>query len=309
MKVACDMMRRTLVTLTLKCDVMESVARLLKENISGAPVVDAEGNYLGVFSEKCCMNALTEPVEAAHSAGIHLIRVREFMMSQLVTIEPTVDVFDAIDHLLGHHISGAPVVDKNGQYLGIFSEKTAMRVLIAALHDQLPGTSVYQYMNIDRNRLIGEDETLLDIAHKFQRTPYRRLPVLRGERLIGQVSRRDVLWAEYRLACEVVTRARQNHGSLRLRQAAARRKIGPYMDQHALTATPNTDMLGIAQLFLNSPYRRLPIVEGGKLVGQISRRDLLEVAAAILRPKPIRREPEPLYLSLVSNTAPDSIRP
>ncbi|WP_197169025.1 CBS domain-containing protein [Novipirellula galeiformis] len=302
-------MRRNLVTLTPNCDVMESVARLLKENISGAPVVDAGGNYVGVFSEKCCMNALTEPVEAAHSDGIHLIRVREFMMCHLVTLDPAIDVFEAIDHLLSRRISGAPVVDKNEQYLGIFSEKTAMRVLIGALHDQMPGTNVHQYMNIDRNRLIDEDDSLLDVAHKFQETPYRRLPVLRGEKLIGQVSRRDVLRAEYRLACEVVTRARENRGSHTLRKAAARRKIGPYMDQAALTASPSTDMLGIAQMFLNSPYRRLPIVDNGKLVGQISRRDLLEVAAAILRPKPKRRGAETLYLSLVSSTAPESIRP
>ncbi|GAA4445524.1 CBS domain-containing protein [Novipirellula rosea] len=307
-KAASDIMRRNLVTLTPECDVMDSVARLLRDNISGAPVLGADGGYLAVFSEKCCMNALTEPVETARAEGLHITRVREFMVSKLVTINPDMDVFDAIDHLLSRRISGAPVVDSRGHYLGIFSEKTAMRALIAALHDQLPGTSVNQYMNLDRNRIIHEDDSLLDIAHKFQETPYRRLPVLQGERLAGQVSRRDVLRAECRLACEVVERAKSNHASDNLRRAAQPRQIGPYMDTEALTASPSTDLLGITQMFLNSPYRRLPIVEEGRLLGQVSRRDLLEAAAELLRPKPERRGAETLYLSLVSSTAPESFR-
>ena len=33
-------------------------------------MVDSDGNYLGVFSEKCSMNALTRPVEIAAEVGI-----------------------------------------------------------------------------------------------------------------------------------------------------------------------------------------------------------------------------------------------
>ena len=84
-----------------------------------------------------------------------------------------------------------------------------MRVLIAAVYDQLPGTNVGSYMNVDRNRLISDEDSLLDVAHKFQETPYRRLPVLYGEKLGGQVSRRDVLRAEHRLATEVLERSRK----------------------------------------------------------------------------------------------------
>jgi CBS-domain-containing membrane protein len=83
--------------------------------------------------------------------------------------------------------------------------------------------------------------------------------------------------------------------------------VGDYMDQAALTTSPNTDMLGIAQMFLNSPYRRLPIVDHGQLVGQVSRRDLLEAAAVVLRPKPARHHAETLYLSTLADSAPPSL--
>jgi predicted transcriptional regulator len=306
-KVAQDFMRRKLITLSSDANVIDGVARLLKDNISGAPVVDDKGKYLGVFSEKCCMNALTEPVEVADEVGIPVARVREFMTCKLTTLTPEVDVFDAIDHILRQRISGAPVVDADGKYLGIFSEKTAMRVLVAAVYDQLPGTNVGSYMNLDRNRLISDEDTLLDVAHKFQQTPYRRLPVLYGEKLGGQVSRRDVLRAEHRLAIEVAERSRKPNADPKFIEAAKPKNVGQYMDQDALTTGPNTDLLSIAQMFLNSPYRRLPIVESGKLVGQVSRRDLLEATAASLRPKPRRYGAEPLYLSPLSNSVPPSL--
>jgi len=306
-KVAEDFMRRKLVTLRSDTDTLDGVSKLLKDNISGAPVIDQDRNYLGVFSEKSCMNALTEVVDAAAECGLHLPRAREFMKCQLITLSPDEDVFDAIDRVLSKRISGAPVVGAHGIYQGIFSEKTAMRVLINAVHDQMPGTRVEFYMNLDRNRLVGEEESLIDVAHKFQQTPYRRLPVLRNERLIGQISRRDVIRAEHRLAIDVRRLTQQGECDDRLNYALAEREVGQYMDTTALTTIPNTDLLSIAQMFLNSPYRRIPIVENGKLLGQVSRRDLLAAAAEMLRPKPRRHHAETLYLSPLSDTAPPSL--
>jgi CBS domain-containing protein len=307
-KTAQDFMRRKLITLTTDTNVLEGVARLLRDNISGAPVVDSQGTFLGVFSEKCCMNAMTESVEAACEFASSVTQARDFMKRDLITLSPEVDVFEAIDHILARRISGAPVVDERGRFLGIFSEKTAMRVLVAAVHDQLPGTKVASYMNIDRNRIIKDEDTLLDVAHKFQQTPYRRLPVLHDQQLAGQVSRRDVLRAEHHLASEALERSQRGGGDQRLVEAVKPKQVGQYMDQTALTTGPNTDLLSIAQMFLNSPYRRLPIIDSGKLVGQVSRRDLLEAAASLLRPKPRRYNAEPLYLSPLADSAPPSLR-
>ncbi|MCM2374152.1 CBS domain-containing protein [Aporhodopirellula aestuarii] len=294
-KTANEFMRTKLVTLTPKTPVMDGVAKLFRDNISGAPVTEAGANYLGVFSEKCCMNALDDAVERSSQSRLHIPTVDEFMVSSLITLTPKIDVFEAIDQILARHISGAPVLNDQGEFLGIFSEKTAMRVLIAAAYDQLPGTSVDAYMNTDDRRIIHKNDTLLEIAHKFQQTPYRRLPVLENKKLIGQVSRRDVIKCEHQLATELTDNMTEQ------------KFVDDYMDRNARTVTTSDDLLNIAQIFLSTPYRRLPVVESGRLLGQISRRDLLAAAADILRPKAkARRGAETLYLSPLNDTAPPS---
>ena len=305
---ATQIMRTGLVTLAPEDDFFHSVGRLLRENISGAPVVGDDGTYLGVLSEKCCISALTAPAEVASEVGLHDVRAREIMTRELITLDGDTDVFDAIDNLLSNQISGAPVTDLDGKFIGIFSEKTAMRVLASAMLDGLPGAPVSSYMNTDPSRIVDHDALLLDIAHKFQETPFRRLPVLDGERLIGQISRRDVLRGEYRMAAEVMSQGNQPEVSIRLKKAVQPKQVGDCMDTLAITATPSMDILGITQIFLNTPYRRIPIVEGTQLVGQISRRDLLHAAAEVLRPTRRCGHAETLYLSGVDATAPSAVR-
>ncbi len=119
---------------------------------------------------------------------------RDIMVTRLVTLAPTTDVFEAVEHLLNYRISGAPVVDTEGNFLGVFSERCCMSVMVQGAYEQLPNTTVAAYMDTEADT-IDEDTDLLSIAQRFLNTSRRRLPVLRGKALVGQISRRDVLKA------------------------------------------------------------------------------------------------------------------
>ena len=121
---------------------------------------------------------------------------RSLMVTRLVTLPPEMELFDAIGLLLRHRISGAPVVDADGTYLGSFSEKCCMQALLDAALDSLPDTSIASFIK-DESPTIDEETDLLTIAHLFNTTHARRLPVLRAGKLIGQISRRDVLRAAH----------------------------------------------------------------------------------------------------------------
>lgn len=122
------------------------------------------------------------------------ILARDFMVTKLVTLSPRMDAFEAIGLLLKYKISGAPVVDEDRRFLGVFSEKCSMQLLLDAAYDQIPSHEVFTFMRVDA-ATIEEDTDLLSIAQIFLSTPFRRLPVLRDGILVGQVSRRDVLKA------------------------------------------------------------------------------------------------------------------
>ncbi|QDU82832.1 Inosine-5'-monophosphate dehydrogenase [Polystyrenella longa] len=122
------------------------------------------------------------------------LTARDIMVTKLVTLRPGMDIFEAIDLLLKHRISGAPVVDHQKNYLGIFSERCCMSILVEAAYDQLPTSQIDGF--VDRNAAtISEEADLFTIAHVFRDTHFRRLPVLRDGVLVGQISRRDVLKA------------------------------------------------------------------------------------------------------------------
>lgn len=133
------------------------------------------------------------------------IVARDIMATRLITLRTSTDVFDAIDILLKHRISGAPVVDELGCYVGIFSEKCSISLLVSAIYENLPTTQIDRF--VDREVATIDPETdLLTIAQVFQQTSFRRLPVLEDGVLVGQVSRRDLLRAARRLMEQTPTK-------------------------------------------------------------------------------------------------------
>ena len=126
------------------------------------------------------------------------ILAKDIMVTRLITLSPEMDVCEAIKLLLRHRISGAPVVDRQGNFLGVFSEKCSMSVLIDAAYDSLPTTQVHAFMDTE-HETIDEETDLLSIAQIFQTTGHRRLPVLREGKVVGQISRRDLLAAALKL--------------------------------------------------------------------------------------------------------------
>lgn len=305
-RVAKDVMVTKLVTVMPETDVFEAVSRLLKDNLTGSPVIDDKGNYLAVFSETPCLTVMMTVAKAADADALRALNLPsagEVMASNLVTLTPEVDVFDAIALLLQRRISGAPVLDASRRFLGVFSEHASMSVLLDAAYQQMPTSRVRSFIDPDRNRIIKEDLSLLEVAQKFLDTHYRRLPVLRGETLVGQISRRDVL-----RAAQAATASRSRVDAWRewltgAAPAAGKTQVGAYMDTDAPTVTEETDLLRIAHIFRKTSARRVPVVTDGKLVGQISRRDLLYAINDLIAHSP-KRENTLLYLSSLDHAGP-----
>ena len=120
--------------------------------------------------------------------------VKDYMARTLVTFKPETDVLDAVHVLVKHRIAGAPVVDDEGNLLGMLSEYDCMKVALDAGYHGTWGGPVREFMS-DGVETVDADMSIIDLAQVFIRKKFRRFPVMQDTRLVGQISRRDVLRA------------------------------------------------------------------------------------------------------------------
>ena len=118
---------------------------------------------------------------------------RDHMATKLHTLAPRMNIREAIPLLLDNAISGAPVVDpKTDTLVGVLSELDCLKLLTTG--NDIPDGHVEDYMSRDV-QTITPDMDVYWVAGKFLGCQFRRFPVVENGKLVGQISRRDVLRA------------------------------------------------------------------------------------------------------------------
>lgn len=121
----------------------------------------------------------------------------DVMTRALVVLTPQMPILDAARLLLKHGISGAPVLDACARMVGICSEYDCLRVLStgAFYSDDHGAEGVVAHFMTTEFHATDPHQDVYALAQFFLTHGVRRLPVLEEGRLVGQVSRRDVLRA------------------------------------------------------------------------------------------------------------------
>ena len=127
------------------------------------------------------------------------VRVSEWMTANVLTMDPQMEILRAIRLLVENRISGAPVVDEYGNLVGVLTEKDCMRVALESGYHGHYGGQVREFMNLDV-QTVDAQASIVALARRFDTEAFRRYPVLEGNRLVGQISRHDVLRALLALA-------------------------------------------------------------------------------------------------------------
>jgi len=120
--------------------------------------------------------------------------IEKYMATELVSFSPDDDIIHAMRVLLDRHFSGAPVLDSSGKMVGILSQKDCLKIVFNTAYHQDWGGQVEQYMSREVEH-IDAGSSISDAADKFLHSSFRRFPVLREGRLVGQISRHDIMRA------------------------------------------------------------------------------------------------------------------
>ena len=121
--------------------------------------------------------------------GILVHFAKDIMTRDVIVVSPEASVNETIGKLLEHHISGAPVVDGLHHLVGIISE---FRLLQAIYDPLLKFSRVGDLMTPDV-LTVGEFTPISVVVSLMIWNRVRRVPVLSDDRLVGLVSRPDLI--------------------------------------------------------------------------------------------------------------------
>lgn len=110
---------------------------------------------------------------------------RDIMTKEVITVKPGAPVKDLAKLLHKHKISGAPVVDTKGRIVGIVSEADILAKRGREVKTIMSKTVIS----------VSEETPVEEIATLMTHHKVKRLPVLRGEKIVGVVSRADIVSA------------------------------------------------------------------------------------------------------------------
>jgi len=118
-----------------------------------------------------------------------MLTAKAIMNMHVITVPEGEDIYEAIRIMVLNNITGLPVLRDDGTLAGIISEKDVLRLLYN-IEDQ-PGT-VAKYMTTDVV-CFDQEDSLNDIAQSFVTNNFRRVPILSQGKLVGIISRKDII--------------------------------------------------------------------------------------------------------------------
>lgn len=118
-----------------------------------------------------------------------MLKAKDIMTTEVVAVSKDADIYRAIRMMVEKNVTGLPVIDKDRMLVGVVTEKDVLKLLYEV--EDRPG-KVEDYMTkavvaFDQETEIGTVADGLAASH------FRRVPILNQGRLVGIISRKDVI--------------------------------------------------------------------------------------------------------------------
>ncbi len=120
--------------------------------------------------------------------------VEQYMEHRVHTVRADMDIIEVMEDFVRKKITGAPVVDDRGNLLGMLSDTDCIAAVLKAGYDPQWRGVVSEFMTTEVET-VDAQATVTDVAERFLKRRFRRFPVLDDNRLVGQISRLEVLKA------------------------------------------------------------------------------------------------------------------
>ncbi len=128
-----------------------------------------------------------------------MLQTRDIMTEGVICVHKDTPVIEAIELMASENVTGIPVVEDDMTLVGILSELDVLR-LFHTFHEEKNRT-VDEFM-IKPAVHFEEDEPVLDVCYCLKDNSIRRVPVTRDGKVVGVISRSDIIKCILRLSQE-----------------------------------------------------------------------------------------------------------
>jgi CBS domain-containing protein len=119
-----------------------------------------------------------------------MLKAKDIMTENVVSVKKDTPIYKALELLAKHDISGIPVVREDMILVGVLSEKDVLSLFYA--HEDEEEKTVSDFMTQPAVHF-DEDESLLDVCDCLANNYFRRVPVTSQGKLVGIISRKDII--------------------------------------------------------------------------------------------------------------------
>lgn len=174
-------------------DSLVDVCQCLMQNSFRRVPVMHQGRLAGIISRADLIKANKDKFRPQHQDySVHCpvaVFAKDVMKSGLLTVRTSTPVYEAMEILATKNVTGLPVVDEYMNLLGVVSEKDILKLLYDP--NAKPGL-VEEYMTTG---VIGFDQgtSLFEVCDCLINNNFRRVPILNNGKLVGIISRTDIM--------------------------------------------------------------------------------------------------------------------
>jgi CBS-domain-containing membrane protein len=253
---AADIMRCGVTTIRKEKSVYDAIKILVEKNISGLPVVDDTG-LAGIISEKDVLKLMFETEFISGS-------VEDYMTRDIVTFDEQDSLSEICNCLIENHFRRVPIMHNN-KLSGIISRADLIKANKGRFKPQgATGKSKEQ-----KKGLLARDIMKCGLITVQKQTPiYEALEILASKHisglpvvddymnLVGIISEKDMLKLLYDPTVKPG-------------------KTEDFMTKEVVSFNHDDSLLDVCECLINNDFRRVPILNQGKVVGIISRADVM----------------------------------
>jgi CBS domain-containing protein len=211
------------------------------------------------------------------------MRAHQIMTRNVITVRPDSSIVDAAKLMLERHVSGLPVLDKDGALVGIVSEGDFLRRSEIGTQRKRPrwlqylmspGRAANEFVHQSGRKVeeimardpvtVTEDTQLEELVSLMEKHDIKRLPVMQNDRLVGIVTRANLLQAVASLARDVPDpTADDDHIRQRVADAINRTDWRPI----GLQVTVRNGVVHLHGIIVNESSRQATIVAAENVAG------------------------------------------